>query len=225
MSSLPSVRAAHQSHTEPATVTTLAAAQDRFTARSEEFRRKAGKYLGCGRDSRNDERVVDAMSLTWYRWVALVEANNATETNLTQAFYWSCKQVACGRVMPDDESSGSKTDPFRSRMQRHGIAMQPTPDYPMKTVDRLRHAIPLFDPADDVPELCNTGDDPADIAQYNIDTAAWFATLKPTDRDRVNELIAGWKTADLAAKHGVRPSAVSQWRQRYSDSYRSFLGD
>jgi hypothetical protein len=38
MSSLPNVRAAHQSHAEPATITTLAAAQARFTERYHKLR-------------------------------------------------------------------------------------------------------------------------------------------------------------------------------------------
>jgi hypothetical protein len=218
MSSLPNVRAAHhQSHAEPATITTLAAAQDRFTARAEELRRKAGKILGKGRNQASQERIVDALSLTWYRWVALVENGNASEANLTSAFYWSCRQVTCGRVMPDDESFGSKTDPFRTNMQRHGIGRSSWDDGVYEK-PCFRHQ------ASDIPEISRDGDNPADIVQVKLDSADWLDTLSATWQGRFRDFLDGLTTKEMAIKWRVTAPAVSQWRRWLADSYTAFVG-
>jgi hypothetical protein len=80
MSSLPNVRAAHQSHAEPATITTLAAAQDQFTARFLEFRNHGLAYFrdrGITPELRH-EYVANALALAWHHITTLVEERRQT---------------------------------------------------------------------------------------------------------------------------------------------------
>jgi hypothetical protein len=66
---------------------------------------------------------------------------------------------------------------------------------------------------------------PADLAAFKIDFGAWFPSLPGRTRRLAEDLAMGERTGDVARKHGVSPSRVSQLRRELQRSWEEFVGD
>ena len=74
--------------------------------------------------------------------------------------------------------------------------------------------------------VSRVGDNPADIAQANIDVAAWFKSLSATQREFARLFAAGLETREIAKLKGVSPGRVSQRRAELRENWAEFiLGD
>jgi hypothetical protein len=66
---------------------------------------------------------------------------------------------------------------------------------------------------------------PADLAAFKIDFGAWLPSLPGRTRRMAEDLAMGERTGDVARKHGVSPSRVSQLRRELQRSWEEFVGD
>lgn len=58
-----------------------------------------------------------------------------------------------------------------------------------------------------------------------IDVPAFLATLKPQQQRLAMDLAASITTKEAAARHGVSPGAISQFRSRFRKLYDAFFAD
>ena len=66
---------------------------------------------------------------------------------------------------------------------------------------------------------------PADIAATRLDFRAWLAQLTRRTRQIAKDLAEGYTTSEVACKHGLSASRVSQLRRELYDAWRLFTGE
>jgi len=66
---------------------------------------------------------------------------------------------------------------------------------------------------------------PAELAAFRLDFAAWLQTLPPRKRRIAGELAFGDKPGEVAAKHRLSPSRISQMRRWLRASWEAFVGE
>ena len=66
---------------------------------------------------------------------------------------------------------------------------------------------------------------PPDAAAFRIDFPDWLRTRTERDRRLIEDLIRDERTLDLARKHGLSPSRVSQLRREFMEDWRHFCGE
>ena len=93
-----------------------------------------------------------------------------------------------------------------------------TVDHPVNRESQIRQSL-------NAGTVSRVGDDPADIAQANIDVAAWWKTLTPIQREFARLFAAGLETREIAKLKGVSPGRASQRRAELRDHWAEFIGE
>ena len=75
----------------------------------------------------------------------------------------------------------------------------------------------------DVNEISSVQANPANIACFRVDFAAWLETLTPRARAIAEALGMGDTTSEVAKRHGCTPGRISQRRRELADSYFEFV--
>jgi hypothetical protein len=65
---------------------------------------------------------------------------------------------------------------------------------------------------------------PADRAAFRLDFPRWRDGYGERDRALIDELMAGGRTGDVAARHGLSPARVSQRRAEFHADWLRFHG-
>lgn len=73
--------------------------------------------------------------------------------------------------------------------------------------------------------LASLDDDPADVAIAELSWDEWLATLNKQGRRMAVRMRQGWSNAQLASLFGITHGAVSQWRRKLWESFRTHLSD
>ena len=63
---------------------------------------------------------------------------------------------------------------------------------------------------------------PPDAAAFRIDFPDWLRTRTDRDRRLIEGLMRDERTLDLASKHGLSPSRVSQLRRQFMEDWERF---
>jgi len=64
-----------------------------------------------------------------------------------------------------------------------------------------------------------------DLVAAKMDVGAWFATLSRRMKRIAKDLAFGCSTSEVAAKHGVTASRISQMRRSLAESWGEFQGE
>jgi hypothetical protein len=202
MSSLPNVRAAHQSHAEPATITTLAAAQTRFTERHDKFRCigvRIFRNLGYDPD-RVDELVQASLVETWRRMTILLRKGSLTDHKIGKCFKYSYLNIHSGRIYRGDRK---RPRDVNSAARHHGFTVVTNFDFQFLV---FNHAPSVLD-----------------IVQARLDVPAWFDSLSPKWQSRARMLGSGMTNKRIAALYGFAETTVGEWRTRLYDYYVEYV--
>ena len=65
---------------------------------------------------------------------------------------------------------------------------------------------------------------PPDRAAFRLDFPRWREGHGERDRALIDELMAGGRTGDVAARHGLSPARVSQKRAEFHADWHRFQG-
>ena len=66
---------------------------------------------------------------------------------------------------------------------------------------------------------------PAEQAIFRLDFRNWLNTWKPKDREMINDLVLGERTADVASKHRITAGRVSQKRRQFRDDWERYCDE
>src|SRR5205823_14416273 len=125
---------------------------------------------------------------------------------------YAARHVKNGRRLCGQAKSKDALSPLAQT--RHSFAVASLPDGSSLDGNQLDEA--LHD---------NTRSPVPDQVCFRLDFPAWLNTLTERDRRVVEDLMAGERTLDVAAKHGLSPARVSQLRRQFLDGWRTFCGD
>jgi hypothetical protein len=114
-----------------------------------------------------------------------------------QSLWWAVRHTCAGRSITRKPNAEKKFGDVYEQMARHNTGLD------------LRAYIGRETP---VPEaVC-----------FRVDFPAFFTTLTGRQRDMAMDLISGAATSEVAAKFGVTPGAISQFRTRFHLLWRRF---
>lgn len=174
--------------------------RDRFAALVPELiKMSAAKFSDLDPEGR-DEAVQNTLALTWQNYAALIAQHRADEPGIIKSILWySIKQTRAGRALSRSGNTNAKdatTAAAAGKVRFEGVD--------------LRHFVSDATP---IPQA----------VAFRIDLPAFLATLTDRQRLMAEDLMAGERTQDVAAKFGVSPGAVSQFRTRFADLYAAFM--
>jgi hypothetical protein len=213
MASLANVRAAHQSHAEPATITTLAAAQARFTERYREFVSKTRRYFDDCTPELRDDRTSRSLAFAWKAIVRELQRGKLTDARMYSCLRFAWKRIRTGKA--DYRGDGKRPRDLYSRWHRDAYHD-----------DRRRAPAPgehQFDVlVNALTEYPSSASSVLDIVAFRLDTPRWLDSLTPEMRERAIDLGMGWKPHECAVRWHVSRAAVSITRRQLWKRYNEF---
>jgi len=206
--------------TTPATPTSphLHAAFLSILPRIETHARVSCRGLRCPH-SREEFRA-EVVALCWQWFVRLVEKGKDPLTFPTTLATYAARAVRSGRRLTGQERSKDAMSPLAQR--RHGFRVGSLP-----ASTRHPHCNFHGRQAPDAFEerlKDNAVTPPPDAAAFRIDFPAWLRSRTDRDRRLIEGLMRDERTLDLASKHGLSPSRVSQLRREFMEDWRHFCG-
>jgi hypothetical protein len=214
MSSLPNVRAAHQSHAEPATITTLAAAQARFTERYREFKSRIRHDFADCTPEKRDDCTARALAFAWQAIVGELRKGQLTDRRMKSCVGYACKKVRGGRRDYRGDGRAPRDLTLHWRKVPYSDDRRRAPSGSAAKIDVLVSALTEFaSPASPIP----------DIVAFRLDTPRWLDSLTPEMRERAIDLGMGWKTHECAKRWNVSRPRVSQIRTYLANSHSAFV--
>jgi DNA-directed RNA polymerase specialized sigma24 family protein len=178
----------------------LGMGQAHYVGYLEDMRRMASaKFRHLDLEAR-EEAVQNSLALAWQAYRRLVLQGRGDEPGLLKScLYYSIRQTKAGRTLARSGAAGVKDIHVRARLGRAKI----------ERMD-IRHLVSDTTP---VP----------DQVSFRIDIPRFLGTLPDRQRRLALALAMGLTTKEAAAKYGVTPSAISQFRQRFRDLLEQFL--
>ena len=206
--------------TTPATPTSphLHTAFLSILSRIETHARVSCRGLRCPH-SREEFRA-EVVALCWQWFVRLVEkGKDPLQFPMALAAY-AARAVRSGRRLTGQERSKDALSPLAQR--RHGFRVGPLPTSTRRPHDGFhgRQAPDAFEER----LRDNAVTPPPDAAAFRIDFPDWLRTRTDRDRRLIEGLMRDERTLDLASRHGLSPSRVSQLRREFKEDWRHFCG-
>jgi hypothetical protein len=183
----------------------------RFLEMLPRIRRQAAYYLRHLSTEERAEAVHEVVANAFVSWVRL---NDRGKPDVAYAGplarYGTCQYLSGRRV--------------GNRMNGHDI----TSDYCQRRKKLVVEQLDHFDaPADEWQEIVveDKHSGPADVASTRIDFRVWLAQLTRRKRQIAKDLAQGYSTSEVACKHGLSASRVSQLRRELYDAWCVFTGE
>ena len=143
---------------------------------------------------KREESISNTVALAWKAWHRLNERDRANEPGILKAVAWySIRQTKAGRRI---DSAGKPRDPLALRC--YGKAN--------------------FEPFD-LNELVGKNTSVSDAVSFRVDVPEFLRTLNDRQRNIALDLAAGMTTTDAAAKYGVTPGRISQFRREFKTMF------
>ena len=187
-------------------------------SRIETHARVCSRGLRCPH-SREEFRA-EVVALCWQWFLRLVEKGKDPLAFPTVLAAYAARAVRSGRRLTGQERSKDALSPLAQR--RHGFRVGPLPTSTRRPHDGFhgRQAPDAFEER----LKDNSVTPPPDAAAFRIDFPAWLRSRADRDRRLIGELMRDERTLDLASKHGLSPSRVSQLRREFLEDWRHFCG-
>jgi hypothetical protein len=119
------------------------------------------------------------------------------------------RQVRCGRALCGLRGTKDALSPLAQR--RHGFGVRSLVQQVRREATGLEEA--LHD---------NTQTPVPEQVSFRLDFPAWRSSRCERDRRVIDELMAGERALDVAARHGLTPGRVSQLRREFHDDWLRF---
>jgi hypothetical protein len=183
----------------------------KFLAMLPRIRRQAGYYLRRLPTEERVEAIQEVVASAFVSYVRLIERGKADLAFAGPlARYAACQYLRGRRV--------------GSRMN----ACDVTSDYCQRKTGVSLERLNCFDKRlGDWQELVveDRHSTPAEVAMTRLDFGAWLGQLTRRTRQIAQDLAQGDSTSEVACKHGVSASRVSQLRRELYDAWLAFTGE
>ena len=177
----------------------------KFLAMLPKIRRQAAYYLRHLSKKERADAIQEVVASAFVSYVRLIERGKADLAFAGPlARYGACQYLHGRRV--------------GSRMNGHDV----TSDYCRPTKEYLVEQLDHFDdPNDEWQEIVveDRHSGPADVAATRVDFRAWLGQLTRRTRQIAKDLARGYSTSEVAGKHGLSASRVSQLRRELHDAW------
>jgi hypothetical protein len=163
------------------------------------------------------------VALCWKWFVRLVEKGKDPLTFPTTLAAYAARAVRSGRRLTGQERSKDPLSPLAQR--RHGFRVEPLLASIRLPFEEVRAGFSRQAPDAFEERLRdNAVTPPPDAAAFRIDFPDWLRTRTDRDRRLIEGLMRDERTLDLADKHGLSPSRISQLRRQFLEDWRHFCG-
>lgn len=174
--------------------------QSTFAQMVPELQRMAGAHFRHLDPEGREESVQNSIGLAWKHFHALIEKERGGATELIRScLFYAIRQTKAGRSVQG--SGGKKAKDVYVNARRGKVSFE------------------KVDPAHFVSDATPVPDQ----ASFRVDVPDFFNTLNERQRSMTEDLMMGRTTAEVAAKHKVTPSAISQWRSRFKDLFDRYF--
>jgi hypothetical protein len=175
------------------------------------IRRQAAYYLRHLPRKDRAEAVEEVVASAFVNYVRLIERGKADLAYAGPlARYGACQYLGGRRV--------------GIRMNSHDISS----DYCRQKKGLWLEQLDRYDePNDEWQEIVveDRHSGPADVAATRVDFRAWLAQLTRRTRQIARDLAQGYSTSEVACKHGLSASRISQLRRELYDAWCDFTGE
>jgi DNA-binding NarL/FixJ family response regulator len=183
----------------------------KFLAMLPRIRRQAAYYLRQLPSEDRAEAIQEVVASAFVSWVRLIERGKSDLAYAGPlARYGACQYLSGRRV--------------GNRMNGHDV----TSDYCRRSNGIIVEQLDRFDePTSEWEQLVveDKHSTPADVAATRVDFRAWLAQLTRRTRQIAKDLARGYSTSEVACKHGVSASRISQLRRELYDGWLLFTGE
>jgi hypothetical protein len=166
--------------------------------------------LRCHHDK--EEAVAEMVALAW-RWFVRLAGRGKDASRFPRALAtFAARAVNAGRRLNGQEAAKDVLS-WQAR-RRHGFGVEALPDFDTPGDESLAGAL-----------RDNTRTPPPEQAAFRLDFPAWLGTRTRRDRNVIEELMRGGRTAEVSEAFGISPSRVSQMRKEFRADWARFCGE
>jgi hypothetical protein len=174
---------------------------------------------------RKEDAVCECIAVAWRWFLRLVkQGKDPAEFPSTLATF-AARAVRCGRRLGRMERPKDVLSP--RAQQLHGFQVESLPLSTRNTHENL-YSVPHGQQRQDAFEerlRDNTITPVPEQVSFRLDFPAWLKTRSERDRRVVQDLMAGERTQDVAARHGLTAGRISQLRREFLQDWRRFTED
>jgi hypothetical protein len=181
------------------------------------------RHLKC-REKKADA-IAEMVALSWKWFVRLVEKGKDPGQFSSILATFAARAVRSGRRLARMERTKDVLSP--RAQQLHDFRVESLPQSTRASFEHL-YSSPLGQRRQDAFEerLRDNAITPVpDQVSFRLDFPAWLKTRSERDRRVVQDLMAGERTQDVAAKHGLTAGRVSQLRREFMQDWWWFCGE
>ena len=174
---------------------------------------------------RQEEFKAEMVALAWRWFLRLIEKGKDPLAFPTALATYAAKAVKSGRRLAGQERSKEVLSPVAQR--KHGVKVEPLPSSTRRPYDDFYGTVHGQQELDAFEERLrdNTLTPPPEAAAFRIDFPDWLKTRTDRDRRIIDDMMQDERTLDLANRHGISPSRVSQLRREFLDDWNRFCGE
>jgi hypothetical protein len=159
-----------------------------------------------------EDAVSEAVALAWCWFARLVRRGKDPLDFISILATYASSHVRAGRRLCGQERARDVLSPVAQA--RHGFAVAPLPNGSSMCGNVFDESL-----AD------NTQTPPEEQAAFRLDFPRW--RLRQCERNRLvlDDLMLGERPLDVARRHNLSPSRISQMRREFHDDWMSFCGE
>ena len=161
---------------------------------------------------RKEDVVQEVVAISWKWYLRATAKGKDVGAFVSTLAGYAARHVKNGRRLCGQDRTKDALSPLARA--RHSFVVAPLPESSSLDGNPLDEA--LHD---------NTRSPVPDQVCFRLDFPAWLNTLSERDKRVVEDLMAGERTLDVAAKHGLSPARVSQLRREFMDGWQTFCGE
>jgi DNA-binding NarL/FixJ family response regulator len=183
----------------------------KFLAMLPRIRRQAAFCLRHLPRKDRAEAIQDVVASSFVSYVRLIERGKADIAYAGPlARYGACQYLSGRRV--------------GNRMNGHDVTSDYCRQKKKVSLERLDR---FDDPTDEWQEIVveDRHSGPAEVATTRVDFRAWLSQLTRRTRQIAKDLAQGYSTSEVACKHGLSASRISQLRRELYDAWCDFTGE
>jgi hypothetical protein len=174
---------------------------------------------------RKEDAVCECVAVAWRWFLRLVKQGKDPAEFPSALATFAARAVRCGRRLARMERPRDVLSP--RAQQEHGFSVESLPLSTRNTHENL-YSVPHGQQRQDAFEerlRDNTITPVPDQVSFRLDFPAWLKTRSERDRRVVQDLMAGERTQDVAARHGLTAGRISQLRREFLEDWRRFTDD
>jgi hypothetical protein len=178
---------------------TFDALQHCFADQLPDMQRFAARRFHYLDAEKREEAVQNTLALAWKSFCKLFRQGRANAGILKSVMWYAVRKTQCKQVAQDK----AKAKDAMNYRDRGKVKFEPV----------------------DLNGLIGRNTSVLDQVSFRMDITAFLGTLKPRHRMLAYELASGMTPGEVAERHGLTPSGISQFRRRLRRQFDEFFGN